>query len=123
MQNSQQNHPPHGLSERYWASLSDNAKALYAIVRPMQSPAYTVDWPLSGLEKTLAYTLSRIAKELDDTALGNAYYGNALRVAKDVPGVDAEERALLDRYATGAQRGTDHVALQQLAIELRGINP
>jgi hypothetical protein len=66
-----------------------------------------------------AYTLSRIAKELDDTALGKAYYGNALRVAKDIPGVTAEERALLDRYATGAQRGTDHVGLQDLAIKLR----
>jgi hypothetical protein len=54
MQNAQQNYPPHSLSERYWASLSDNAKALYAIVRPMPSPAYTVDWPLSNLEKTLA---------------------------------------------------------------------
>lgn len=65
------------------------------------------------------YSLQRIAKELDLTAAGEAYYGNALRVAKDVPGVSGEDRLLLDRYATGRQRDPDHVALQELAIKLR----
>jgi hypothetical protein len=65
------------------------------------------------------YSLLRIAKELELTATGAAYYGNALRVTKDIPGVSDEERLLLDRYATGRQRDPDHVALQDLAIKLR----
>lgn len=65
------------------------------------------------------YSLQRIAKELELTATGAAYYGNALRVTKDIPGVSDEERLLLDRYATGRQRDPDHVALQDLAIKLR----
>lgn len=69
------------------------------------------------------YSLDRIANELQATALGQAYYGNALRVAKDVQGVTAEERALLDRWATGAQRQHDYLALQDLAIKLREVRP
>lgn len=66
-----------------------------------------------------AYGAKRIAWELDATAQGQAYYGNALRVAKELPGVTAEDRSLLDRYATGANTGTDHVALQDLANRIR----
>jgi hypothetical protein len=61
------------------------------------------------------YGLAQIAWELERTALGEAFYGNALRVAKGIQGLSDQDRSLLDRYATGAQRGTDHVALQQLA--------
>lgn len=61
------------------------------------------------------YNATRIAFELQCTALGEAYFGNALRVAKDIPGVTPEDRALLDRYATGTQRGIDHIYLQSLS--------
>ena len=61
------------------------------------------------------YSPARIAWELERTAMGDGYYGNALRVAKDLPEVTAEDRSLLDRYATGKQRVTDHIALQDLA--------
>lgn len=64
------------------------------------------------------YGLKQIAKELTATALGDAYYGNALRVAKDLPGLTDPDRALLDRYATGTQSGTDHVCLQVLASQI-----
>ena len=64
------------------------------------------------------YDIARIAWELNQTALGNAHYGNALRVAKEMPGVTSEDRSLLDRFATGNHSGTDHVGLQDLASRL-----
>lgn len=68
---------------------------------------------------TVPYTATRIANELYATAMGHAYHGNALYVAKGVPGVTDEDRAVLDRYLTGAQRGTDHVALQDIALRIQ----
>lgn len=65
------------------------------------------------------YDTAAIARELEATAAGAGHYGNALRVAKDLPGVDSEERALLDRWATGRQRDPDDVALRVLAGKLR----
>lgn len=65
-----------------------------------------------------AYNEKQIAWELERTALGDGFYGNALRVAKDLPGVTADDRALLDRFATGMSRSADHVALQDLAIRI-----
>jgi hypothetical protein len=64
------------------------------------------------------YNAARIAWELERTAMGDGYHGNALRVAKDIPGLTDEDRALLDRYATGRNSGTDHVALQDLALRI-----
>jgi hypothetical protein len=64
------------------------------------------------------YNARRIAWELERTALGDGFYGNALRVAKDMPGVSSAERALLDKFANGTPGHTDHVALQALALRL-----
>lgn len=64
------------------------------------------------------YSLAQIAFELERTALGDGYYGNALRVAKDIHGVSDKDRSLLDRFATGTNGGTDHVALQDLALRI-----
>ena len=64
------------------------------------------------------YNLSRIAWELERTAQGEGFYGNALRVAKDIPGMRLEDRSMLDRYATGTQTGTDHIHLQWLVQAL-----
>lgn len=69
--------------------------------------------------KKVGYDLVQIAKELEQTALNHAYYGNALRVAKDIPGLSTDEIQVLDRYATGLQRSSDHVALQGIAVYLR----
>lgn len=57
----------------------------------------------------------RIAWELERTAMGDGYYGDALRVAKGFPEATPSVRALLDRWATGIARSTDHVSLQDLA--------
>lgn len=67
----------------------------------------------------MTYDTKQIAQELYATAIGRVYYGNALRVAKDLPGVSDSDRAVLDRYATGQQCGMDHVRLQDIAIKLR----
>lgn len=77
----------------------------------------------SGIEvsQPQPYDLKRIAWELEQTALGHAHFGSALRAAKDIPGTTSDERALLDRYATGSNAGTDHVALQELAIRVRTV--
>lgn len=68
--------------------------------------------------KGATYNEKQIAWELERTALGDGFYGNALRVAKDMPGVTADDRALLDRFATGMSRATDHVDLQDLAMRI-----
>lgn len=68
------------------------------------------------------YNCHRIAWELELTAMGDGYGGNALRAAKDLPGLTDEDRALLDRYATGTQTGTDHIALQTLALRIDQID-
>lgn len=67
------------------------------------------------------YGLLRISWELQQTAIGHTHYGNALRVAKDIPGLTDDDRALLDRYATGGSLGTDHVKLQDLAIRINSM--
>lgn len=67
------------------------------------------------------YLLNRIAWEIEQTALGNAFFGNSLYVARDVPGLSDEQREILTRFATGAQQGTDHVTLQSVANRLREI--
>lgn len=51
--------------------------------------------------------------------MGEAFYGNALRVAKDIPGITAQDRSVLDRWATGGQSGTDHIGLQEIAMKVR----
>jgi len=68
-----------------------------------------------GPVKATPYNLKRIAWELERTAVGDGFYGNALRVAKDMPGITPKDRSVLDRYATGTQTGADHVHLQWLA--------
>ncbi len=67
----------------------------------------------------MTYDKQRIAWELENTALNNGYWGNGLRVAKDIPGVESEERALLDRWLSGLQTDSDGFSLQDLANKLR----
>lgn len=66
------------------------------------------------------YDENKIAEELIATALGHAYHGNALRVAKDIKGLNDNDRACLDRWATGRQENTDHVLLQEIANKVSG---
>jgi len=64
------------------------------------------------------YTAKRIAWELDRTAQGDAYYGNAIHVAMDIPGLSDADQMVLHRYAFGKAQGTDHVALQDIALRV-----
>ena len=71
------------------------------------------------------YGPERIAWELDETASGRAYYGNALRVAKDFPGITPEERGVLDAWLTGRAtfdpKQNFSWPLQEIAAKLRAI--
>lgn len=86
----------------------ENAKAREAAVAALEAA-------------TGHYNLARIAWEVERTAVGDAFYGNALRVAKDIPGLTPDDRALLDRFATGSNGGMDHVQLQTLAMKIDGM--
>lgn len=69
-------------------------------------------------ERSTTYDHKAIARELEETAMGVAYHGNALRAAKDLAFLESADRALLDRWASGLQGTGDHVALQRLALRI-----
>jgi len=64
-----------------------------------------------------------VARELDRTAQGEAYHGNALYVAKSHPVATDDDRQMLDRWLTGRSVGEfatpDRLALQELAVRIR----
>lgn len=66
----------------------------------------------------MAYDKYQIAKELIKTALGEAYFGNALYVAKDIPVLTDEERYVILRYLEGTEVGADPVELQRIAHKI-----
>ena len=68
----------------------------------------------------MKYDNNAIARELDHTALGYAYYGNALYVACDFPLSD-EHMATLHRWLDGEQTTNDVQTLQDIAIVIRGL--
>ncbi len=47
--------------------------------------------------------VKQIAFEIESTAKGYAYYGNALYVAKGIPGLSKDDTALLDTWLRGAR--------------------
>lgn len=67
------------------------------------------------------YDHTQIAKEINDTALGNSYHGNALRVALDIPCIKMSpaHHCAIQRYLREAQLATDHIRLQEVAILLQ----
>ena len=67
----------------------------------------------------MKYDINQIAYELTETALGNSFYGNSLRVAKDLPTVTQDERWMLDRWANGRQTTVDGWDLQAFAIRIK----
>ncbi len=66
----------------------------------------------------MTYNATKIADELTKTALGEAYYGNALYVALDFPFLTDEDKQVLHRYLHGANCGRDSHALQDIAIAI-----
>jgi hypothetical protein len=65
------------------------------------------------------YDHKQIAKELEATANGDSYYGNALYVAKDMPWTTDNDRAMLGRWLNGANTASDARRLQDFAILTR----
>ncbi len=61
---------------------------------------------------------NRIARQLERTAMGDDYYGNALYEAMDMPQTTKKDREMLHRYMCGSNIRTDHVALQDLAMRI-----
>ncbi|MDD2741264.1 MAG: hypothetical protein PHV02_03265 [Rhodocyclaceae bacterium] len=64
------------------------------------------------------YDNRAIAAELAATALGQAYYGNALYVAVDMPGLSEDERLCLKRWLDGGQNRGDGFRLQDISIKI-----
>lgn len=67
----------------------------------------------------MTYDVARIAYELEETALGNSYYGNSLYVALDLPCITHNDRGCLIRYLYGSELTTDHIRLQEIAGYIR----
>lgn len=73
----------------------------------------------------MKYDLNRISFELDETASGNSYYGNALLVCMDMNFLNDEDRIILKSYLTGFSESNPKNTLsfkhdlQDIAIKLR----
>lgn len=66
---------------------------------------------------TSNYNLKQIAFEIESTALGYTYFGNALYVAKGLPGLTQEDRSLLDAWLQG-RRTDSWRSLQELSNKI-----
>lgn len=67
----------------------------------------------------MTYDISRIAWELDQTALGNSFYGNALYSARDLPCITNNDRDCLNRWLFGNETPQDRITLQEIAMYIR----
>jgi len=98
-----------------------------ADARMCDNAAAALDAEAARLERETAppqkYGDHAIARELDRTAQGEAYHGNALYVAKSHPAATDDDRQMLDRWLTGRAVGKfatpDRLALQELAVRIR----
>lgn len=66
----------------------------------------------------MQYDRKQIAKELQATAQGDAYYGNALYVARDLPETTANDKQCLTRWMHGTQTSDDRFRLQDIVINI-----
>lgn len=53
---------------------------------------------------SIIYDRNAICRELQATANGDAYYGNALYIARDLPELDESDRDELSEWLSGADR-------------------
>lgn len=58
-------------------------------------------------------------KRLQQIAMGELFDMAALDFVLQMPDLSADESALVQRWRTGSQQGTDHVGLQDLALKLQ----
>lgn len=72
-----------------------------------------------------SYSYAQIALELRQTAAGQAYHGNALHAAKDIPEIVASPPHLIaiTRYLSGRQTEEDRFRLQEAAAILEKAAP
>jgi hypothetical protein len=63
----------------------------------------------------MTYDHKQIADELEATAKGKSYFGNALYVARDFPWTTHNDRALLTRYLHGSASMDDNAKLIEFA--------
>ena len=63
----------------------------------------------------MKYDKHQIAKELQMTAMGEAYYGNALYVSLDIPELDRYQKKVLRRFLNGTESVADSYELQNIA--------
>jgi len=66
----------------------------------------------------MKYTANKIAEELIKTAQGDAYYGNALYVARDFHCITCNDYDCLNRWIFGNQRAGDSIRLMDIANEI-----
>lgn len=99
--------------------LSLKDAGFYQVDQQTTAELLTIKKEIDGvIFQSTPYNRRRIAWELERTAMSDGHYGDALRAAKALPEVTEEDLSLLDRYAAGEQSGTDHVALQDLAMKI-----
>jgi hypothetical protein len=63
----------------------------------------------------MSYNAIQIAKELNATALGESYHGNALYVARDIPCVTHNDVQCLNRWLNGTNSAGDGWRLQEIS--------
>lgn len=90
-----------------YLSKSDIMPVVDAVLRPYQHSAKH-------------HALKALADKLEQTAMGDSYFGTALGIAREIDWVTDEQRAMLYRWTLGSQRQPqDRLALCDLAIQIR----
>lgn len=67
----------------------------------------------------MKYDAIKIANELNATALGEAYHGNALYVARDIPCVTKNDVQCLNKWLNGTNTASDGWRLQEISNYIR----
>jgi len=67
----------------------------------------------------MKYDAFKIADELNATALGETYYGNALYVARDMPCVTRNDVLCLNKWLNGTNTVSDGWRLQEISNYIR----
>lgn len=67
----------------------------------------------------MSYDAIAIANELNSTALGESYRGNALYVARDIPCVTHNDVQCLNRWLNGTNTASDGWRLQEISSYIK----
>ena len=67
----------------------------------------------------MSYDAVAIANELNSTALGESYHGNALYVARDIPCVTHNDVQCLNRWLNGTNTASDGWRLQEISSYIK----